>query len=314
MGLFCIMEKLSGIIWDIKRYALHDGPGIRSTVFFKGCPLSCLWCCNPESQSFSPELLWLQELCAGCGTCANVCPRDAVEIHQHGESRAPAINRATCDMCGECVSQCPAGALSIAGERVTVDDVLHRVAQDSVFFARTGGGLTLSGGEPLAQPGFAAEILRRYVTEEGGRSTAVETCGHARWEHLAALAPYVSVFLYDIKHMNDAAHTEMTGKGNSLILENARRLTKQGATMVIRIPLAPGLNDDDKNIELTAAFARDIGARRVDLLPYHRLGEGKYSRIGRTYSLQGASSQSPERVQELARRIQAMGLEVRVGG
>ena len=302
----------TGYIWDIKRYALHDGPGIRTTVFFLGCPLRCLWCCNPESQSFTPRVWWIKEHCLACGLCEEICPHNAI---CHDEAGRRMIRLELCTLCGDCAAQCPGQALNISGRKVSVDQVLAEVAKDAGFFARSGGGLTLSGGEPLAQADFANELLRRYKQEEKGPHAAVETSGRGAMRDLERLARYVDLFLYDIKHMDPAKHLELTGADNHAILRNARSLAAAGAKMVIRFPLIPGCNDDQANIMATAEFARSLpGVYRLDILPYHRLGEPKYSRLGMEYALNGAVSPSKERIATIKRQMEETGLEVRVGG
>lgn len=301
-----------GWIWDIKRYALHDGPGIRTTVFFKGCPLSCLWCCNPESQNFKPELTWIKERCLDCGLCEEACPHSAVKSDSSGYR---IIDYNSCDLCGKCADLCPGEALNLLGRQAGVDEVLEEACKDAVFYQRSGGGLTLSGGEPLAQPNFATAILHRYKTEEGGLNTVVETSGYADWKHLARVARYTDLFLFDIKHMDPADHYRLTGVSNSLILENAKKLSSDGFEMVIRIPVIPGMNDDHENIRLTALFARDLKrVKRVDLLPYHRLGEPKYQRLGRAYDLAGTPALSETDIVELKKIVEETGLEARIGG
>jgi pyruvate formate lyase activating enzyme len=265
-------SDLQGLIFDIRKYTLHDGPGVRTTVFFKGCPLSCLWCCNPESQASRPELVWVAE-------------------------------------------RCPGEALNLIGRWVTVGEVLAEVMRDALYFESSGGGLTLSGGEPLAQPDFAAELLRRYKHEEKGESTAVETCGHVAWPVFERIAAEVDLFLFDIKHMDPAAHRRLTGRDNRLILENARRLAQAGRALVIRLPLIAGINDPRENLEATADFARSLpGVTRIDLLPYHRLGEPKYRRLEREYALGKLPSLPEERVAQVRRILERRGLEVRIGG
>jgi pyruvate formate lyase activating enzyme len=301
-----------GLIFDIRQYSLHDGPGVRTTVFFKGCPLACRWCCNPESQGAQPELVWVGDRCLGCGLCLKACPRDALATAADG---AREIDRRRCDCCGQCAESCPGDALNLVGRRMTVAEVLAEVMRDALYFEASGGGLTLSGGEPLAQPDFAAELLRRYKREEKGGHTAVETCGFAAWPVLARLAPDVDLFLYDLKHMDPDEHRRMTGRGNALILDNARRLAAAGHGLVIRLPLIAGVNDRREHLEAAADFARSLpGVSRIDLLPYHRLGEPKYRRLGKAYALEGEPSLGPEQVARAAEILAAKGLEVTVGG
>jgi pyruvate formate lyase activating enzyme len=301
-----------GLIFDIRKYTLHDGPGVRTTVFFKGCPLTCLWCCNPESQVWQPELVWIRERCLGCDLCLTVCPQGALQGEADGSK---AIDRKRCDRCGQCAELCPGEALNLIGRRVTVDEVLAEVTRDALYFEGSGGGLTLSGGEPLAQPEFAAELLWRYKHAERGENTAVETCGFAEWPAIEMLAAEVDLFLYDIKHMDPAEHLRLTGRDNRLILENARRLAQAGRPMVIRLPLIAGFNDSRENLEATAEFTRSLaGVRRIDILGYHRLGEPKYRRLERDYALDGQPSLPAERIAWARQILEERGFEVRMGG
>ena len=303
---------MNGLVWDIRKYSLHDGPGIRTTVFLKGCPLSCLWCSNPESQVGDPEVAWVREKCLSCGTCVQACVREAITVDRSGRRR---IDPARCDLCGDCAARCPGGAMAMVGRAMSVDAVLHEVGQDAIFYSRSGGGLTLSGGEPLAQAAFAAELLRRYKSDYVGFHTSVETCGEAPWEALALVAPHVDLFLYDIKHMDTLEHRRLTGAGNERILENAARLAARRASIVVRLPLVPGCNDDEENLRRTAEFARSVlGADRVDLLPYHRLGEPKYSRVGRSYAFAGRRTATEADISAAGRVLQACGMQVRIGG
>jgi pyruvate formate lyase activating enzyme len=301
-----------GWIWDIKKYALHDGPGIRTTVFFKGCPLTCLWCCNPESHGFGPDLVWIKERCLACDLCLEACPYGSIHVDAAGRRR---VDERSCDHCGLCARRCPGDAMTVTGRLMDVDEVLREVAKDSAFYDRSGGGLTLSGGEPLAQAEFAGELLRRYKEGEFGSSTTVETCGGVEWEALALVLPHTDLFLYDIKHMDPDEHRRFTGVGNERILENARRIAAAGKRMIVRLPLIPGCNDGDDNLRRTAEFARELpGVEQIDILPYHRLGEAKYPRLDRRFALTGTASPPPDRVAASRRLFEAAGLRVRVGG
>jgi pyruvate formate lyase activating enzyme len=303
---------LQGLIFDIRPYSIHDGPGVRTTVFFKGCPLACQWCCNPESQAGQPELVWVRERCLGCGLCLAACPRDALHAAADG---GKVIDPQRCDRCGQCADCCPGEALNLIGRWRSVDEVLAEVARDALYFEASGGGLTLSGGEPLAQADFAAELLRCYRHEEKGAHTAVETCGFVEWPVLERVAAHIDLFLYDIKHMDPAEHLRLTGRDNRLILDNARRLAAAGHGLVIRLPLIAGVNDQRDNLEATAEFARALpGVSRIDLLPYHRLGEPKYQRLGKDYALKGAPALASEAVGRARDILAAQGLEVAVGG
>lgn len=305
-------EGQTGWIWDIKRYALHDGPGIRTAVFLKGCPLRCTWCCNPESQASGADIQWVEEKCLRCDLCLSTCPHGA--ITRDGDA-VPRFDPDACDLCGLCATGCPGEAMTMVGRLMTVDEVLQEVMRDEPFYARSGGGLTLSGGEPLAQPAFAAALLRRYKVQERGRHTTVETSGAVGWASLGEVVPWVDVFLFDIKHMGSAEHQRLTGVGNEQILENAERLARTPAALVIRLPLVPGCNDDDDNIRRTAEFARSLpNVDRVDILPYHRLGEPKYARLGRPYPLAAAAPLSGARLAEACAIVEASGLTARLGG
>ncbi len=300
----------SGLIWDIKRYTLHDGPGIRTTVFFKGCPLSCIWCCNPESQGLVAELTWIRERCLGCGLCSQICPTDAVETGKDGEK---SVDPTRCNLCEQCAVKCPGEAMNVLGHLKTVTEVLSEVAKDDVFFQRSGGGLTLSGGEPLAQAEFATELLRRYKTEQAGH-TAVETCGQGPWESFKKILPYTDLFLFDLKHFDPVVHSRLTGADNQIILANATRLAESSPNLIFRLPLIPGYNDDPENLKRTAEFVNKLRIQRLDLLPYHRLGEPKYRRLKRFYPLEGIRSLTDKETAKARWILEQAGLKVRLGG
>jgi pyruvate formate lyase activating enzyme len=305
-------NPVMGWIWDIKKYALHDGPGIRTTIFFKGCPLRCLFCCNPESQNFYPDILWIGENCIRCNLCLEVCPTNAIFEDEKGGKR---VDAELCDLCGLCVNRCPGEALNQVGRHVTVDGVLREVAKDAVFYLRSGGGLTLSGGEPTAQADFAYELLRQYKMKELGLHTAIETCGYVKWSKLAVLLEYTDLVLYDIKHMDSLQHRRMTGISNKLILQNAIQIARSHKQLIIRFPLIPGYNDNEENIRRTGEFARELpGVEEINLLPYHRLGEPKYARLGQEYTLSGMISLTPERIASIRSTMENFGLRVRIGG
>jgi len=301
-----------GWIWDVKKYSLHDGPGIRTTVCFKGCPLACVWCCNPESQLAGPEVVWFKEKCLACGACAAACPHAAVSVDGSGRRQ---VDRKACDYCGLCVLRCPGEAMNLTGRLMQINELLREIAQDSLFHDRSGGGLTLSGGEPLAQPAFATELLRSYKKVQFGASTVVETSGAVEWEAIAAVLPHTDLFLYDIKHMNSQEHRRLTGMGNEQILQNIIRLTQAGANIIVRFPLVPGCNDSEENVRETADFVGRLpGVGRVDILPYHRLGEPKYARLRRRYSLTGTRSPSEHQIGYCRSLLESHGLHVRIGG
>jgi pyruvate formate lyase activating enzyme len=295
-------STLAGRVFDVQRYSLHDGPGIRTTVFLKGCPLECLWCHNPESQSFGPELLVTEARCLSCGTCATVC--------EHG---APPAGSALCTACGACVEACPAGARQLAGREATVGEVMREVLRDRLFYDASGGGVTFSGGEPLAQPEFLAALLD--ACRSAGIHTAVDTCGFAPHERLLALVPRVDLFLFDVKLVDDARHRALTGVPSAPILANLRALAAAGATVWIRVPIVPGLTDAEADLAAAADLVATLpGAHRVSLLPYHRTGAAKARRLGRALPALDTLPPSRERLEELASLFRERGLVTNIGG
>ncbi len=293
--------EAKGVVFNTMRFAVNDGAGIRTTVFLKGCPLDCWWCHNPESQAPTPELIRWPERCISCGRCASACP-----------SGRPGA-RESCTACGRCVDVCPAGAREIAGRVMTARQVLREAARDRVFYDQSGGGVTFSGGEPLAQSGFLLELLKLCRAE--GIPSAVDTCGYAPEADLLAVAAWADAFLYDIKHMDTELHRRYTGAGNELILRNLVALSKVHPAVVARMPVIPGINDGPGHARLVAAFLTgETAVRRVTLLPYHASGEGKYVRLGRGYRMAGTASPPQDRLLELAEIFTAAGLEPSIGG
>jgi pyruvate formate lyase activating enzyme len=305
------MEDVKGTIFNIQRYSIHDGPGIRTTVFFKGCPLRCLWCQNPESQTFQQELFYNKERCTGCGRCLTACPEKAVEVVE-GRSRT---DRTLCKVCGACAGVCSEEARSLMGKTVSAKDVFVEVDKDAVFYERSGGGVTLSGGEPLAQPEFAIEILS--LCKNAGIHTAIETCGHASWETVERVLKVVDLVLYDVKHMDPVEHRKVTGVSNALALENLKKVYRESyPALSIRIPVIPGCNDTPENMEATASFiVKELGPSvPVHLLPYHRLGDSKREQMERTEPSLGIVPPGDEQMEKLKRFFESRGVNAVMGG
>lgn len=298
-----------GRIFDIQRYAVHDGPGIRTLVFLKGCPLRCPWCCNPESQKFRPELKRSSLRCRACGSCADACPEGL-------DPAAAGFDGDACETCTAwtCATACPQAALVRVGARMTAAEVVAEVAKDRAFYENSGGGVTLSGGEPLAQPQFAREILR--LCDDLGIRTALETCGFAATETVREIEPLVDLILFDLKLADPRRHVEVLGAPLAPILENLRFLaSKRNPDIVIRIPLVPGYTDDSENLDALAELVAGLGLTRVELEPYHALGEAKYRETGRRLdpSLCGAAV-SPTRIEEAVALFRGRGLTCTVEG
>jgi len=297
-----------GIVFDIKHFAVHDGPGIRTTVFLKGCPLRCVWCHSPESQSPRPELLFHVDSCIGCGACIEACPTFA-------QATGPKkIRRELCTGCGRCAEVCYAEALQLIGKKMTVDEVLREVERDRAIYKTSGGGVTLSGGEPTQQPDFTAELFRRL--KEGGYHTALDTCGHADWRVLKSILTDVDLILYDIKHTDPVAHKTLTGVGNELIISNLAKIAeRQSNRIVIRFPIIPGYNDSPANLSAMATLLGGMSRiEAVELLPYHNLGAPKYRSLGRPYSLKEAEPPTEEELASIRETLEAAGLRVIVEG
>jgi pyruvate formate lyase activating enzyme len=288
-------EKQEGIIFNIQRFSTHDGPGIRTTVFLKGCPLCCFWCQNPESQQFSSVLMHNIERCTGCGTCAGVCPVGAVSLVDGKAS----FRRDLCITCGLCEDNCSSNALSVSGVKMTVEAVLREVLKDRNEYLNSGGGVTLSGGEPLSQKDFAVALLQRC--KAAGLHTVVETCGFVPEEALREAATFTDCFFFDIKCLDAKKHTEWTRQSNGRILENAAWLAKSGAEIQLRMPLIPGFNDTEDDVKALLRFAEGIGlsGQNVSLLQYNKLGESKYESIGRAEEMRPMQPQSDEAYKHL---------------
>jgi len=297
-----------GLIFNIMRFSLHDGPGIRTTVFLKGCPLTCWWCHNPEGRSAKPELMFFENRCDLCGDCLKVCPNRAI-VQDNGSIRTTEA----CSGSGACVEACAAGARELVGRSVTAAELIEEIEKDRLFWEESGGGVTFSGGEPLFQPLFLEALL------EGCRArrihTVVDTCGYARARLLLRLAPKVDLFLFDLKLIDPAKHRIHTGRGNELILANLRVLAETGCNVIVRYPVIPGVNADEENVSQTIQILKTLGLRSVDLLPFHQTGAEKYRRLRLAPRIiEGAAGAVTLAVEHMASRFRGQGFEVRIGG
>ena len=303
------MSQLTGILFDIRKYSVHDGPGIRTAVFFKGCPLDCWWCHNPESQLTEPEPMLRPNLCIACGACIEACAQGAIaRLDGH-----LTWDRARCTRCGACTLQCVAGAREMAGRPWSVAEVLAQVEQDRLFYEESGGGVTFTGGEPLMQAGFLAELLRACRRQE--LHTAVDTSGFAGWEVIEQILPMTDLFLYDLKHMDPDLHLKYTGAPLAPVLRNLERLAERGAVVWLRVPLVPGINDDETNLRQVGELAARLPAvRQVNLLAYHTTAVNKYERLGLPYRLPDTPAATPQRMEFAAALLRQYGVNVKIGG
>ncbi len=310
------------MVYDIQGFSVQDGPGIRTTVFLKGCPLRCPWCHSPESQQFHKQLSWISIRCPGiekCGRCLAACPRNAItpgKLIEHAATREMMqhirIDRAVCDNCGECAAACYPKALVLCGAEYTVEDLVRRLLKDAPFYEQSGGGVTLSGGEPLCQPGFVLKLLKRL--KECGIHTAVDTTGFAPYEIIKQILPFTDLFLYDLKHMDSERHRIATGASNKLILENALKVAGAGGKMQIRIPVIPDFNDSEASVRETGMFCKSLGeaVTVIQLLPYHNLGVMKYQRIDDHKIVLETEPPSDAQIRSLKEVLESIGLPVTV--
>lgn len=298
----------TGTVFNIQKFSVHDGPGIRTTVFLKGCPLQCKWCSNPESQSFNPSVFFDKNKCIECGLCVSVCPQNAISKDKNNK-----VDQSKCDGCGLCVEICPTKALEISGKKMSVKEVIDEVNKDALHYRRSGGGITLSGGEPLAQPDFAEALLKSAKSR--GINTAMETTGLASSEVIDRIIPLVDMVLLDIKTFFPEKHKQFTGVDNKQILTNALHISKIAKSVSIRIPLISGFNDDEVSIKAIAAFANYMSnVKRVHILPYHNYGQGKYNLLNRVYDCDGFKTPEDDKVEILQKIIEDTGIECVIGG
>lgn len=296
----------TGLIFDIKKYAINDGPGIRTTVFFQGCPLACQWCHNPESRSVKPVLMYRANRCVLCGACVEKCPQHAITLNGFAVT-----DRSLCKTCGACAETCYNDAREISGYTASVDQVMSEVLRDISFFEGSGGGVTFSGGEPLLQHRFLLDLLN--ACREHELHTVVDTSGFAAWGVLNSLREFVDLFLFDLKLMDDERHIRYTGVSNKVILSNLTQLADAGSVITIRIPLIPGINDDDENLQASGEFIRSLpNISGVELMGYHDLAASKYEALGLEYELENIIAPDKDQLVRYARLLEQLGLQVKI--
>ena len=298
----------TGIIFNIQRYSIHDGPGIRTTVFLKGCPLICWWCQNPESQLSEQEMVFWEERCIGCGECFSNCPSRAIQI----KNKKPVTDEKKCNLCGKCSRICPTQAREMIGEKLTAEEIIKEIEKDLIFYEESGGGVTFSGGEPLSQSEFLEDLLDGCKQKK--IHTAVDTSGYVSWEILNKISPKVDLFLYDLKLMDNERHKKYIGVSNEIILENLKKLSFVHNNIFIRFPVIPGINDDYQNIRKIGEFLSSLEITQVNLLSYHYIGIDKYRRLGRTYELVNTQPPSEEKLSKVSAILRKFNLDVKLRG
>jgi len=304
-----IIKDISGTVFHIQRFSVNDGPGIRTTVFFKGCPLHCSWCHNPESISSASELALRPDRCIQCGDCITACNNQAI----YSQNGSYATNRSLCQNCGECVDVCNSEARTIIGKKMSVQEVMAEIRKDVTFFQQSAGGATFSGGEPLFQHEFLLNLLQSCHQE--GIHTIVDTTGFTSETILELIAKYIDLFLYDLKMMNDTKHRELTGISNQIVLENLRKLAQFGKKIIIRFPLIPTINDDEENIHSLGEFVKSLRTiQEIHILPFHHLGSEKRQRIGSEHTMATLVTPSSKELHSITETLNQYIPRVIIGG
>jgi pyruvate formate lyase activating enzyme len=300
------MESKTAMIFNIQRFSTEDGPGIRTTVFFKGCPLRCIWCCNPESQNKLPELSHRATLCVKCGKCVNFCPVGAISL----TSKKLSINRSLCNNCGKCVEACSYGVFKMMGTLMTMEEVLKEATRDIDFYKESGGGVTASGGEPLMQGDFVASFFKQC--QKLGIHTAMETCGYADTEVLKIVLKFTNLVYFDLKLMDPKLSRQYVGVSNKIILSNARVAAASSVPLIFRVPLIPGVNDFEQNIKDIAGFVNSLERKvPVEILTFHRLGSSKYESLDRKYKLREQTAPGDDYAHKIQNSLIALGVDCR---
>lgn len=300
---------MKGIVFDIKRYSIHDGEGLRTTVFLKGCPLRCLWCHNPESQQLEPQMVWYENRCISCFSCIDSCEFNAIKVDSNKRIE---ISEKLCSHCGECVKVCPTNAIEMIGKEYEAKELTNEILKDELFF-EDGGGVTISGGEPFVQYDFLMEILSLLRNEQ--LNIALDTSGYTSEDKLLSSIKYVSLFLYDLKIMDSKKHKAYTGVDNKIILDNLKSLDENGAKIAVRIPVIPTINDDNENIEKTIDFLLKLkNIVSVDLLPFHNMMIDKYKRLKMPYLLGNIAKPNDNKMEKIKKEFQLAGFQVNIGG
>lgn len=296
------------VVFDIQKFSIHDGPGIRTILFLKGCPLRCEWCANPESQKVAPQLMFFPEKCVGCGKCLDKCPTGAIGMV--GQSMT--FDRTKCINCGHCTTECYVECRRMSGREMTVEEAIQELEADMIFYKQSGGGITFSGGEPITQPEFVRDVAKHF--HEEGVGTAIETCGAVPMENYEKVLPYLDLILFDLKIMDEKEHVLHTGGSNKQILKNIRYVCSKVHT-IIRTPIIPGINDSDDNLQKMKKFISSLDGHVTELhiLPYHDLGKSKYQALGYEYLLD-IQRLDDEYMQDIKRKLEMPGLKVQIGG
>jgi len=305
------MKNTKATVFDIQKFSVHDGPGIRTLIFMKGCPLTCIWCSNPESQLSAPQLVFYGEKCIRANRCLEICSNNAISV----KGNRLVLDKSLCNLCGKCVEACYAGAWKMFGMVVDVNYIMEEIKKDILFYKNSGGGVTFGGGEPLLYPGFISAVASRCQSE--GIPVAIETCGFASWRNFEKILDNIDLVMFDIKHMDPKIHKELCGRSNQLILENLKRLSpRDDIEVIVRVPIIPGLNDSEDNINNTIRFVASLrgNIKGMELLPYHKFGENKYERLGQKYALTGLKIPSDEHMQNIKRAMEGYRLNIQIGG